>query len=130
MSARMSLADGLVTLLEGIAFSESGSSVIGTLRTELDTEGLLSESKLALTISPLVLRGAKISIDDRDEVRRGGGGGGAVVLFDSAVGVIDRLEGTDVEERFDEARFREGGGGGDLKLVIRVILGGEPSSTV
>jgi hypothetical protein len=126
----MSLADGLVTLLEGIALSESGSSVIGTLRTELDTEGLLSESKLALTISPLVLRGAKISIDDRDEVRRGGGGGGAVVLFDSAVGVIDRLEGTDVEERFDEARFREGGGGGDLKLVIRVILGGEPSSTV
>jgi hypothetical protein len=127
ISASTSFVPGLATVVLSIALSDTGSSVIGTLRIELDMEGLLSESKLDLMISPLVRRGDKISIDDREDVLLGGGGlGGA--LLDFAVGVVLRVEGIEFEERFDEARFRTGGGGGDLRLGMRFILEDEPSS--
>jgi hypothetical protein len=101
MSARISFATGLVTLGESIALSsDAGSSVIGTLRMELEKEGLLSLSKLDLITSPLVLRGDKISMEDRDEVRLGGGGGGggSAALLDVAVGVILSVDGIDVDD--------------------------------
>jgi len=97
-----------------------GSSVIGNLRIELDTEGLLSLSKLERGISPLTRRGDAISSDDLLDMRLGGGGGGgAAELEEDDVIARLTLEGMDVEEILEPARFLAAGkGGGDLILGV------------
>jgi len=101
------------------------SSVIGTLRTELEIDGLRSLSKLDRIYSPLVRLGEVTSMDEREDVRRGGGGLGALVVVfdDEVVGVVDSDEGggMEVADRLEDALCRAGGGGGDFRLGVRLM---------
>lgn len=77
-------------------------------------------SALGRRMSPLLRRGDVISKEEREEVRRGGGGFGATFVEVEVVMVSAEGGGMEMDDRFEDARWRAGGRGGDFRLGVRL----------